>query len=106
MTFYDFHIILNTVLKSNIPYNILFLAYSIAQVSQSYIFSLSNCPNNNTLKIKKWKCVKSNVIGIRISDQKTQVSCAHYQSDYLYGLMEGEREREIEARGKKEWSCD
>ena len=33
MTFYDFHIILNAVLKSNIPYNILFLAYTIAQVS-------------------------------------------------------------------------
>ena len=41
MTFYDFHIILNAVLKLNIPYNILFLAYIIAQsLSQSYVFSL------------------------------------------------------------------
>ena len=72
MTFYDFHIILNAVLKLNIPYNILFLAYIIAQsLSQSYVFSLWNCPNNNTRKTKKWKCVKSNMIGIRISGQKT-----------------------------------
>ena len=41
------------------------------------------------------------MIGIRISDQKTYVSCAHYQSDYLYGLMEGEREREIEANRRE-----
>ena len=38
MTFYDFHIILNAVLKSNIPYNILFLASSIAQVSHNLMY--------------------------------------------------------------------
>ena len=71
MTFYDFHIILNAVLKSNIPYNILFLAYTIAQVSLNLMYFHCEIVLIITLKTKKWKCVKSNVIGIRISGQKT-----------------------------------